>query len=339
MRRLTRLAALATMALSAPAFAQHADHHAGHGTEPARPAPPPWAAGPHAGHAAPADPHAGHGAQPSGPPPPPWATPSADPHAGHGAHAGHAPAAGPSTPPPPVPRDHAAEAFFPAAEMARARAQLRAEHGGMRWWQATVETLELRPEAGDDGYAWEGEVSFGGGIDRFVLLTEGEGTAGDRPEQVEVQLLWRRAVSPYFNLRAGVRHDFEPRPRRTYASVGIEGVSPYWVELSAAAFLSDKGGLSARLEASTDFRLTQRLVLQPSAEANLAADDDVAVGVGSGLSDVELAMRLRYHLTPDLAPYVGVVHERAFGRTADLVRGHGEAVRETRAVVGLTARF
>lgn len=323
--RALALTLLASLALATPAFAQ-ADPHAHHHSQEAPP-PPPWAqlaapADPHAGHAG----HGGHGAP-------------ADPHAGHGGHAGHAVPAAPSAPAPPVPRDHAAEAFHSAREMAAARAQLRLEHGGMGWSQVIVEALEARPSSDGDGYAWEAEASFGGDIDRFVLATEGEGASGERPEQLEVQALWRRAAGPYFNLRTGVRQDFEPRPRRTYATVGIEGVSPYWVELSAAAFLSDQGGVSARLEASSDFRLTQRLVLQPAVEVNFAAQDDEAVGVGSGLSDVELALRLRYHLTPAVAPYVGVAHERAFGRTADLARAHAEDVRDTRAVIGLQAMF
>lgn len=354
MRRLA-LIALAPLALATPAFAQQADPHAGHHGHGAPQSSPTHGAGspgadplspsgtappggehldPHAGHAmpaAPADPHAGH-AMPQAP---------ADPHAGHAMsadpHAGHdMPAPAPAPPPP---RDHAADTVWSPREMAAARAQLRAEHGDIRWPQVIVETLEARPSSDGDGYAWDGEVSYGGDINRFVLASEGEGLSGERPEHFEVQALWRRAVSPYFNLRAGVRQDFEPRPRRTYATVGIEGVSPYWVELSAAAFLSDEGKVSARVEASTDFRLTQRLVLQPSAEVNLAAEDDEAVGVGSGLSDIELGLRLRYHLTPAFAPYVGVVHERAFGGTADHARAHGEDVRETRAVIGLHAMF
>lgn len=316
MRRLA-LILLAPVALAVPASAQPADPHADHRAQDIPP-PPAWAR-----PAPAADAHAGHG-------------PAADPHAGH---AGHAMPAAPSAPPPPVPRDHAAEAHYSAREMAAARAQLRREHGGMGWSQVIVETLEARPSSDGDGYAWEAEASFGGDIHRFVLVTEGEGASGERPEQFEVQALWRRATGPYFNLRAGVRQDFEPRPRRTYATVGVEGVSPYWVELSAAAFLSDEGGLSARLEAASDFRLTQRWVLQPAAEVNVAAQDDEAVGVGSGLSGLELSLKLRYHLTPAFAPYVGVVHERAFGRTAELARTHGEEVRDTRAVIGLQAMF
>src|SRR5690606_20487158 len=137
--------------------------------------------------------------------------------------------------------------------------------------------------------------------------SEGEGENGGL-EHAEVQALYSRAVGPYFDLQAGVRQDLEPRPRRTYATIGIEGLAPYWFEVEGALFLSDRGGLSARLGASYDLRLTQRLILEPRVEASLAASDDAAVGVGRGLSDAEAGLRLRYEVRREFAPYVGVSH-------------------------------
>lgn len=304
----------------APKAAPAADPHAGH-TMPAAPAPPP-----HAGHrmapAAPADPHAGH-AMP------------ADPHAGHGRQAA-APVG--NEPPPPAPTDHAADRIFPPAAMAAARAQLRREHGEMTWASGMLETAEHRPSGDGDGYAWEGRFSYGGDVNRLVLRSEGEGASGDL-ESAEVQALWSHAIGPYFNLQAGMRQDFEPRPRRTYATLGLEGLAPYWFEVGAAAFLSDKGDLSARFEASYDLRLTQRLILEPRAEADVAFSDDPAVGVGSGLSKVELGLRLRYAITPEFAPYVGVNWDRKLGDTADLARASGEHASDTRFVIGLRAWF
>ena len=64
--------------------------------------------------------------------------------------------------------------------------------------------------------------------------------------------------------------------------------------------------------------LTNRLVLQPLVEASLYGKDDPRRGIGSGLSTAEAGLRLRYEFTRRVAPYIGVVHERAFGRTADL---------------------
>lgn len=329
------------MPAEAPAPAA-ADPHAGHNM-PAAPAP----ADPHAGHqmpaapAQPADPHAGHNMPANATPAP------ADPHAGHAMpaqpadpHAGHnmTPSGVGSEPAPAPPTDHAAERFFDAREMAAARAQLRKEHGDIRWSRVILETAEVRPSDDGDAYAWEGEASFGGDINRFVLSTEGEGEDGDLQE-AEVQALYSRAIGPYFNLQAGVRQDFEPRPRRTYATVGVEGLAPYWFEVGGALFLSDEGDLSARLEGSYDLRLTQKLILEPRAELNLAASADRALEQGSGVRDLELGLRLRYAIKPEFAPYVGVNWERKFGDTADFARAAGEGVEDTRFVVGLRAWF
>jgi len=322
MSRLILLGLLPAL-LAGPALAQAADPHAGHNMSP--PA------------AAPADPHAGHNMAPT------TAPSAADPHAGHDmptpsgetATGADLPVGDAAAPPPAV--DNAAERFFPAGEMARSRDVLRLEHGGGRISKTMVDTLEWRPGSGD-GYAWEGEFRYGGDVNRLVLKSEGEGSHGEL-EGAEVQALYSRAIGPYFDLQAGVRQDFEPRPRRTYATVGLEGLAPYWFELEGALFLSDKGDLSARLGGSYDLRLTQRLILEPRAELTLAASDDAAIGVGSGLSDAEFGLRLRYEIRREIAPYIGVNYERKFGRTADYARAEGDGRADTRMVVGLRAWF
>ena len=331
------------LAVASPAAAQPADPHAHHRpaqTAPATPAPKP--ADPHAEHGAPAqpaDPHAHHTAPAPTPQP-------VDPHAGHGApappadpHAGHGapPAAAiPATPAPPVPTDREADRHYGRADMDRAREILRREHGDLSWSKVMLEMAEVRPGDGADGYAWEGSASFGGDIHRFVLKTEGEGAGA--LEEAEAQALYSRAVSPFFNAVVGVRQDFEPRGR-TYATVGIDGLAPYFFEIEAAAFLSDKGDLTARLEGALDWRITQRLILEPRAELNLAAQDVPALGVGSGLSDVELGLRLRYEIVPEFAPYIGVHHERKVGDSADFARAAGDSVRDTRVVIGVRTWF
>lgn len=323
-RALLLAAALASPAAAQPAEDPHAHHHAA-------PAPPAAApADPHAGHVmppaqAPADPHAGHAMPPTQP---------ADPHAAHRAQAAAPPV--PNQPPPPIPTDHPADRFFDPQRMAAARQTLRREHGEMRWSTVMLEKGEYRPSG--DGFAWEGRASFGGDIDRALLKTEGE-NEGHGLEQAEVQGLWSHAVGPYFDVQAGVRQDFQPRPRRTYAVLGVEGLAPYWFDVEAHAFLSDKGDLTARLEASYDLRLTQRVILEPRAEANLAAQDVPALGLGAGLTDLEAGLRLRYAVTPEFAPYVGVNWSRKVGDTADFARAAGDGAGDTRLVIGLRAWF
>jgi copper resistance protein B len=223
--------------------------------------------------------------------------------------------------------------------MKNARAMLRYEAGGMPAWMIMAEQLEYRGQNGADGYAWEAEGWYGGDLNRFVFKTEGEGDVGGALESAEFQALYSRALDPWFNLQLGVRHDVRPQPQRTYAVVGVEGLAPYWFEVGAALFLSDKGDLLARMEASYDQRITQRLVLEPNAELNFAAQDVPELGIGSGLSDVELGLRLRYEFAPEFAPYVGVNWERKTGNTARLARDEGEGVSATSLVLGVRFWF
>jgi copper resistance protein B len=298
-----------------------------------------------------ADPHAGHdmSSMPGmAAPNPTPAGAAADPHAGHdmSAMAGANASAGgeaaaeppiPQTPPPPAPLDHAADRYFDPAAMAAARRQLSREHGGAVYSKVMASIAEYQARSGGDGYRWEGEGWYGGDINRLVAKTEGEGSFRG-VERAELQALYSRAVGRYFDVQAGVRQDFKPGGR-TYLTVGTEGLFPYWFEVEGALFLSTTGELLARAEGTYDFRLTQRLILQPRAELNLAAQNTRQTRTGEGLADAEFGLRLRYEIRREFAPYIGVSYERKFGRTADFARAAGERVRSASFVAGVRAWF
>jgi len=200
---------------------------------------------------------------------------------------------------------------------------MRAEHGGMRFSQILFNLAEAQVRRGGDGYRWDGEGWFGGDIDRVVVKSEGEGTFGRSIEQAEVQALYAHAIGPYFNLLAGARQDLGPNGGRTHAAIGVEGPAPYWFDVEAMLFASDKG-VRARGSAWYDQRLTQRAILQPRVEVNLAAQDEPDARVGAGLSSVEAGLRLRYEIAREFAPYVGINWERRYGATARYARADGE---------------
>jgi len=242
-------------------------------------------------------------------------------------------------PAPLPPMDHYADRQFPPDEMARARAQMMREQGGRTFSQIMFNLAEYRAQQGREGYRWDGEAWIGGDIDRLWLKSEGEGTFGDRLDSAEVQALYSHAIGPYFNVQAGVRHDFGPGPDRSHATIGFEGLAPYWFEVEGALFLSDKGDLRGRLEGYYDQRITQRLILQPRVEFNLSAQDVPENRIGSGLSDAELGLRLRYEVTRRFAPYVGISHEAKIGRTADFARAEGKDPTTTSLVAGVRLWF
>jgi copper resistance protein B len=235
--------------------------------------------------------------------------------------------------------EHAADAVWGAAAMAEARRAVHAEHGGFSGGRVLLDRLEYRVTNDRDGYAWEGDAWFGGDYDRLWLKTEGEGTFGERLERGEAQALLSRAIDPWFNLQAGIRQDFGARGDRTHLVLGVQGLAPYWFELDAALFLSTRGDLGARIAAEYDQRLTNRLIVQPRIELDLAAQDVRELGVGAGLSSIAAGVRLRYEPVPEFAPYLGIDYERAVGRTADLARATGEGTGGWAFVAGVRMWF
>lgn len=262
-------------------------------------------------------------------------------HAGSNAHHGTGgtalmPGNGPA-PVPPV--ANYADRVWGADAMTHSRQRLRKDHGGGAFSQVMFDVAEYRAHKGRDGFHWGAEGWFGGDINRLVVKSEGSIALGSSVEDAEVQALYSRAIGPYFNLQAGVRHDIKPNPSRTYGTIGFEGLAPYWFEVEGQLFLSDKGDVLARLGAYYDQRITQRWILQPSAELNFAAQDMPEQEIGSGLSTAEMGLRLRYEIAREFAPYIGVTWERSFGDTARLARISRDDADSTSLVIGVRAWF
>ncbi|OJU09101.1 MAG: hypothetical protein BGN85_09775 [Alphaproteobacteria bacterium 64-11] len=114
---------------------------------------------------------------------------------------------------------------------------------------------------------------------------------------------------------------------------------PYWFDVEGALFLSTKGELLGRLEGTYDLLLTNRLILQPRAELNFAAQNTVETRTGSGLSNAELGLRLRYEITREFAPYIGVSWDRQVGQTANYSRALGRDTGATSFVFGVRTFF
>ena len=186
-----------------------------------------------------------------------------------------------------------ADEYYNADEMAEARHHVQTHHGATRQVSVMADRLEL-------------QSSDKGDVNKLWIKSEGAySLETDDVEDAEVQALWSHAISPYFDLQGGIRYDLEPKGR-THAVLGIQGLAPYWFEVDAAFFLSSDGDLSARIEAEYEFRLTQRLILQPRVEAELSAQDIPELETGSGLTSLDAGLRLRYEIVRELAPYIGV---------------------------------
>lgn len=201
-----------------------------------------------------------------------------------------------------------------------------------------INQLETRKaDNGDNPLAWEAEAWIGKDLNKLWLKTEGE-SVGGKTEEAEVQILYSRAIAPFWDVQAGVRKDFKPQGRE-WASLGIKGLAPYEFDVDAALFAGTEGRTAARLKGEYEILLTQKTVLSPEAEINLYGKDDPEMGIGSGLADANVGLRLRHEFKREFAPYIGVNWSKKFGKTADYAREDGEKTEDTQFVAGLRLWF
>ncbi|MBI1174319.1 MAG: copper resistance protein B [Sideroxydans sp.] len=196
--------------------------------------------------------------------------------------------------------------------------------GGERYSSVMLDRLEVRnSNAGNSSY-WEGQGWVGGDLDKAWFKTQGDIRQG-KAQTADAQLLYSRAIAPYWDAQFGARHDFalNGQPARDWLAFAFKGLAPYRFDVDASAYLGN-GGMAARLKSGYTLLLTQRLSLLPEIEANLYGKADPARALGSGLSNIDLTLRLRYEVSREFAPYVGVMWSNKYGGTASFARQNGE---------------
>jgi copper resistance protein B len=223
-------------------------------------------------------------------------------------------------------------------EAARAPSRAHPAHDNAVQSYVLFNRLEAFDADHGAGQAWEGQGWIGTDTNKLWFRTEGEREDG-RTHQADLEVMYGRPIAPWWDLVAGVRHDFQPGPSRDWAAIGVIGTAPYKFEVEATAYIGSNGRTAARVEADYDVLLTNRWILQPLIEAEFNGKDDAQRGVASGLSTVEAGLRLRYEITRKFAPYVGVVHERAYGGTSDFREAEGLEASDTRVVAGIRVWF
>ena len=203
--------------------------------------------------------------------------------------------------------------------------------------------LEYRRTGDANPVGWEMRAWVGGDFTRIWVKSEGDVATVGGEGHAEAQLLYSRLYSPFWEWQVGARVDVGygggSTQTRVLAVLGLEGLAPYWFEIEPALFVSHRGDVSARLTATYDMFVTQRAIVQPRVEVNAAVQSVAEFGLGSGLNDVGLGLRLRYEFRREYAPYVGMDWTQLFAGTADLARQAGSAVSEVALVAGLRVWF
>lgn len=201
-----------------------------------------------------------------------------------------------------------------------------------------VEKLEAVHTNDNTSGAYDIKAWFGRDYDRAVFKAEGDVDQG-KLQHARTEILWGHAIASYWNTQLGLRHDSGVGPSRSWLAFGVEGLSPYWFDVEATAYVGNDSRSALRLAASYDILFTQKLILKPQIEINVYGKNDAERNIGSGLSAITSGVRLRYEIRRRLAPYIGLEWENKFGNTADYARLAGEKSNGTRLVAGVQFWF
>lgn len=200
--------------------------------------------------------------------------------------------------------------------------------------------LEYRTDEGADTLLWDIQAWVGTDYNKLWFKSEGlRLIEQEKFHKAKDELFYSRNIATFWDLQVGIRHDFTPDPDRTFAALGVQGLAPYWFEVEATAYLSEDGDLSAAFEAEYDLFLSQRLILQPRFEINVALQEVEEHGLGRGINDIELGVRIRYEISRKVAPYIGLSWSRKIGETADLAKADGEDIDVISFLAGLKFWF
>lgn len=200
-----------------------------------------------------------------------------------------------------------------------------------------LDKLEQTDMGNDNHHVLEAEGWVGYDLNKLWVKTEHE-FADSQTEEADVELLYSRAIAPYWDLQVGLRHHFEP-VSRDWLAMGLKGLAPYFFETDVFVYAGDDGNLAFQAELEYELLFTQKLILSPEIETTAYSKSDQGLEVGSGFSDLKTGLRLRYEITRQFAPYIGWEWQKKFGETADYARQENAAVTDSQWVVGLRAWF
>jgi copper resistance protein B len=203
-------------------------------------------------------------------------------------------------------------------------------------WHVLFDQLEGRTNGPDNEFRWDGQGWVGTDMNKLWFKSEGfveHGKASDG----DTEALYDHPIPflRYFDAQAGVRYDLDSDPGRTWGAVGVEGLAPYFFQFEPTFYFSNRDRFAGRLMGSYDLLITQRLILQPEIEMNFYSKRDPSRAIGSGLSDLDTGLRLRYEISRKFAPYIGVAYTGKFGEAADFTRAEGGIVNDVRFVFGI----
>ena len=194
-----------------------------------------------------------------------------------------------------------------------------------------MDRLEIQSSDGNPA-VWDASAYIGKDYDKLYFYSEGSRTSDE--SESENELLYSRAVTPFWDLQAGIEYDRAGSENRTWGVVAVQGLAPYFIDTRMRLKIGD-GAVGANLDFEYEALITQRLILTPRMEIEAYSKEVPELQKGGGISSAAVGLRLRYEIRREFAPYIGVTYSNSFGKTASKYGG----AEDTAFVAGLRFWF
>ncbi len=152
---------------------------------------------------------------------------------------------------------------------------------------------------------------------KLSIYSEGEKADGVNASS-ENQLVYSRAIAPFWDVQAGIDYDTSEKNSTTWGVVALSGLAPYFFDSRIAFLVNNSGNIGLRIDMDYEALITQKLIFTPSFALDAYSQDEKAMNLGSGLSNITLGARLRYEIRREFAPYIGVEWSKNFANTETL---------------------
>ena len=211
------------------------------------------------------------------------------------------------------------------------------------WLTKVMSEVEYLQEDGEDVLEWDVDAWYGRDLSKFWIKSSGE-YADSEFEDANIEFVYSRAVSAYWDQQFGVRHDFNPDPggdTRNWVSYGYIGTAPYFVAVDARVFIGKDSSSQLLIELEREMMLTQEWVLTPELDIIANGSTNQQYQEGSGLSEIEFSLRLGYERNGNrkFQPFVGVTARQEFGQTKEFSKENGRKSGGLEATIGIHSWF
>lgn len=211
------------------------------------------------------------------------------------------------------------------------------------WLTKVMSEFEYFPDGSENALEWDIDVWSGRDLNKYWLKSSGE-YRDSEIEQANIELVYSRALSAYWDQQFGLRQDFEADsqvPERRWVSYGFIGTAPYFVEVDARIFIGEESSSQLLIEMERELMLSQEWVLTPELDIVVNGRSNERFSEGSGLAEIEFSLRLGYERNGNrkFQPFIGVSAHQSFGTTRQYRKAEGSSSSELQAMIGVHSWF